>query len=49
MCARFFSDLLLLYIRGVHGQAAGRTFYEPMHPDGAQNITLISNTAIKYM
>ena len=27
VCARFFNDLLLLYIRGVHGQAAGRTFY----------------------
>ena len=44
MCARFFNDLLLLYIRGVHGQAAGRTFYEPVRPDGAQNKRLISNT-----
>ena len=49
VCARFFSDVLLLYIRGVHGQAAGCTFYEPMHSDGAQNITLISNTGGSYM
>ena len=45
VCARFFNDLSLLYIRGVHGQAAGRTFYEPVRLDGAQNKTLISNTA----
>ena len=44
VCARFFNDLLLLHIRGVHGQAVGRTFYEHVRPDGAQNIRLISNT-----
>ena len=30
VCARFFNDLLLLHIRGVPGQATGRTFYEHM-------------------
>ena len=44
VCARFFNELLWLYTRGVHGQAAGCTFYEPVRPDGAQNNTLISNT-----
>ena len=43
--ACFFNDLLLLHIRGVHGQAAGHMFYEPVHLDGAQNKRLISNTA----
>ena len=42
--ARFFNEILWLYTRGVHGQAAGCTFYEPVRPDGAQNKTLISNT-----
>ena len=41
----FFNELLWLYTRGVHGQAAGCTFYEPVRSDGAQNKTLISNTA----
>ena len=44
MCT-FFNDLLLLYTREVHGQDAGHTFYEPVRPDGAQNKTLILNTA----
>ena len=44
VCARFFNELLWLYTRGVHGQAARCTFYEPVRPDGAQNNTLISNT-----
>ena len=44
VCAHFFNDLVLLYIRRVHGRAAGRTFYEPVRPDGAHNKTLISNT-----
>ena len=41
----FFNDLLLLYIRGVHGQAeiAVRC---TMCLDGAQNKTLISSTAL---
>ena len=43
--ACFFNDLLLLHIRGVHGQAAGHMFYEPVHLDGAENKRLISNTA----
>ena len=43
MCTFFQLYLLLLHIRGVHGLAAGRTFYEPVRPDGAQNETLISN------
>ena len=44
MCARFFNEFEWLYTRGVHGQAAGCTLYEPVRPDGAQNKTLISNT-----
>ena len=44
MCAHFFNELLWLYTRGVHGQAAGCTLYEPVRPDGAQNKSLISNT-----
>ena len=44
VCARFFSESLWLYTRGVHGQAAGCTLYEPVRPDGAQNKSLISNT-----
>ena len=47
MCARFYNEFLWLYIRGVHGQAAGCMLYEPVHPDGAQNKTLISNTAFE--
>ena len=47
MCARFFNELLWFYIRVVHGQAAGCMFYEPVHPGGAQNKTLISNTAVR--
>ena len=41
-----FNELLLLYTRGVHGQAAGCTLYEPVRQDGAQNKTLISNTGL---
>ena len=44
VCACFFSKSVWLYTRGVHGQAAGCTFYEPVRPDGAQNKSLISNT-----
>ena len=44
VCARFFNEILWLYYRGVHGQAAGCTLYEPVRPDGAHNKTLISNT-----
>ena len=47
MCAHFFNGILWPYTRGVHGQTAGCTFYEPVHPDGAQNKTLISNTACR--
>ena len=46
MCARIFNLLLWLNTRGVHEQAAGCTFYEPVRPDGAQNKTLISNTGV---
>ena len=45
-CARFFNELLWLYIRVVHGKTAGCTFYEPVHPGGVQNKSLISNTAV---
>ena len=44
--AHFFNEILWLYTRGVHGQAAGCTFYEHVRPDGAQNKTLISNTVL---
>ena len=40
----FFCTVRPVCARGVHGQAAGCTFYEPVRPDGAQNKTLISNT-----
>ena len=42
--APLISNTVWLYTRGVHGQAAGCTLYEPVRPDGAQNKTLISNT-----
>ena len=44
-CARFLSYLSLLHIRRVHGKILGRTVIEQVHPGGAQNKTLISDTA----
>ena len=33
----FCNELLLLYIRGVHGQGARRMFSKPVRLDGSQN------------
>ena len=44
MCAHFFTQLSLLYTRGVHRKNPVRTVSIRMHPRGAQNKTLISNT-----
>ena len=46
MCAHFFTQLSLQYTRGVHRKIPGRTVSICVHPRGAQNKTLISNTDI---
>ena len=45
MCARFLSYLPLLHIRRVHGYISGCTVLGEVHPVGAQDKTLISDTA----
>ena len=42
----FFENLSLLHIRRVHGENPGCTVLEEMHPVGAQNKTLISDTGV---
>ena len=44
MCANFFTQFSLQYTRGVHRKIPGRTVSICVHPRGAQNKTLISNT-----
>ena len=44
MCARFLSQLLLLYIERVHGAISGCTVLWEVHPASAQNKSLISDT-----
>ena len=44
-CTRFFENLSLLDIRRVHGENPGCTVLEEMHPVGARNKILISDTA----
>ena len=44
-CARFLSHLLYLHIMRVHGEITGRTFLGEVHPVGAPNKILISDTA----
>ena len=44
MCAHFFTQFSLQYTRGVHRKIPGRTVSICVHPRGAQNKTLISNT-----
>ena len=44
MCARFLSNLLLLYIGRVHGSISGCTVLWEVHPASAQNKSLISDT-----
>ena len=44
MCARFLSQLLYLHINRVHEKIPGRTVLGQVHPVGAQNKTLISDT-----
>ena len=44
MCAHFFTQFSLQYTRGVHRKIPGRTVLIWMHPRGAQNKTLVSNT-----
>ena len=44
MCARFLSPLLKLHIKRVHGEILGRTISGEVHPVGALNKTLISDT-----
>ena len=48
-CARFWSYLSLLHIRRVHGKMPGCTVLGEVHPVGAQNKTLISDTAAYWM
>ena len=45
-CARFFESLSLLHSRRVHGENPGCTVLREVHPVGAQNKTLISDTVI---
>ena len=40
----YFSYLFLLHIGRVHGENSGRTVSGGVHPVGAQNKTLISDT-----
>ena len=46
MCARFLSQLLLLYIERVHGTISGCTVLWEVHSQGAQNKSLISDTGL---
>ena len=46
MCAHFFTQFSLQYTRGVHREIPGRTVSICLHPRGAQNKTLISNTDV---
>ena len=45
MCAHFVTQFSLQYTRGVHRKIPRRTVSTCVHPRGAQNRTLISNTA----
>ena len=48
-CALFFVEILsLLHIRRVHGENLGCTVLVEVHPMGAQNKTLISDTALTH-
>ena len=48
-CARFFfENLSLLHIRRVHGENPRCTVLGKVHPMGAQNKTLISDTFYVY-
>ena len=44
MCAHFFTRFSFQYTRGVHRKIFGRTISICVHPSGAQNKALISNT-----
>ena len=48
-CARFFWNLSLLHIRRVHGENPGCTVLGELHSVGAQNKTLISDTAVNML
>ena len=48
MCAHIFIQFSLLHTRGVHRKIPGRTVLICVHPRGAQNKTLFSNTACAY-
>ena len=46
VCARFSSILSLLHMRRVHGEIPRRTVLGEVHPVGAPNKTLITDTAL---
>ena len=48
VCARFLSQLLLLYTGRVHGSISGCTVLWEVHPASAQNKSLISDTVRVY-